>query len=814
MKRFRAACSLVLSIAAALPAAPLAAQPPGAQSAPAARESLVLRLTLNSEDKGDVFVERTADGDFLVKLADLRAVGFRDPPGRQVVLDGEAYLSLRSMRGLSFRFDEKQLGLVLTAEPQLLSTQSVPLEQRRARSYVIVPPGNSFFVNYALNATNVVGSLSRPLLSAEAGWRLGDFLLLTDGTTVMDELTGRRELVRLQSSLTHDDRAALRRTVIGDFFTAPRELSNGVNLGGLGISKLYAMEPDFIRYPMQTVSGAVALPSDLEVYIDGQRVRTERLKPGEFEIRDILAYGGARNVQLVLRDPFGRVQQYSYTFYFSEQPLRRGLHEYSYNIGALRRSYGKRSADYGPAAFSVHHRYGFTDALTLGVRAEGTRRLLNGGPLATVVLGDMGVAGIALSASRIADRRGAAVLASYSYQARHWNLAASLRRDWRDYAALGDPVVITNRHHEGTISLSRRLGAHSSMSLGHTLFRARGSLAASRPSPDQPFAISSGENRRVSTVSFTTPLVSGWASLNAGVSHIKDVTRGSRNELYANVNVFLGGSYSAAASHRADGRTNSQSFQFARQQPPGEGLGFMVGGDRWSDAVGSSLRTKGTVQYNAPAAIVRADLARDRDRTGQIRDEYRLSAAGGFGLVGDDIAFGRPITGSFGMVKIPGLAGVGVLLNGQRIGETDRRGRLFLPTLSAYLENDVSIAPETVPIEYSVSSISRRISPSLRGGTLVQFDVARLRALTGRIVVRGDAAAGAAAFTQGRIDAAPAPVLFQTGRAGEFYLEDLAPGSYRGQVSIGAKQCGFDLDVPESAEPVLELGEIACRMAP
>ena len=87
------------------------------------------------------------------------------------------------------------------------------------------------------------------------------------------------------------------------------------------------------------------------MFLDGQRVRSESLRPGEFELRDILGYGGARNVQVVLRDSFGRVQQLNYSFYFSDQPSRAGLHEYSYNLGAFRRGFGIESNHYGPGAF-------------------------------------------------------------------------------------------------------------------------------------------------------------------------------------------------------------------------------------------------------------------------------------------------------------------------------------------------------------------------------------------------------------------------------------------------------------------------------
>ena len=395
-----------------------------------------------------------------------------------------------------------------------------------------MPKDSSLFFNYALTSDHG-RAVSSPLgFAGEAGWRTGNFLFLANGSTVTNDLSGKREFVRLMSSVTHDDREALRRTVVGDFFTPTREFSTGVNIGGISVSKLYGLNPYFIQFPMQNLSGNVALPSDLEVYIDGQRVRSERLKPGEFELRDILAYGGARNVQVLVRDAFGRVQQLNYSFYFSDQPLRHGLQEYSYNFGAIRRNFGIDSNRYGPAAFSMFHRYGVTDAVTLGVRAEGTSRLLNGGPTATVVLGGAGVASLALAGSSIAGRHGAAGLASYTYQSQHWGVGASVRRDWGNYAGLGEQITLSNRKYEASLTASYQLGTRGTLSATHSFFTTRSGFSASNPTLAQPFGVAVLDKRRITSLAYSVPLVSGWAALTASLSHIKDQPLGSRNEVF------------------------------------------------------------------------------------------------------------------------------------------------------------------------------------------------------------------------------------------------------------------------------------------
>lgn len=770
-------------------------------------ETMVLGVTLNTEVKGDIFILRTPDLDFLVKVEDLKSIGFKEPDGVVVVFDGAPHMSLKSMRGVSFTFVEKTLALNVTAEPQLLPSQALVLRaDQRIRG--AVPNNNSVFFNYALNASgaNSVSGINLGF-AGELGWRFGDYLLLSDGS-MTQAANGQRQFVRLMTNVTHDDRESLQRTVIGDFVTPSREFGNGINLGGISISKLYGLDPYFIKFPMQSIKGNVALPSDLEVYLDGQRIRSEKIKPGEFELRDLLAFGGARNIQLVLRDAFGRVQQQSYSLYFSDQPLRQGLQEYSYNLGALRRNFGIESNHYGPLAFSLFHRYGLSDAVTLGLRAEGKRALFNAGPTATVVLGSAGVVNLALAGSSIEGRRGAAGSAVYNYQAKSWSLGFSLRRDWGDYAELADPPRITNRKYEASLAASYYLPGRGTVSLSHSALSTRAAMLASTATPAQPFNVSPLENRQITAVSYSVPLVSGRVSLTASLSHIKE--KESHTEAFLGLNFFLDRNYSAAASYRGDKDVHTESVQLTRNQPIGEGLGYLLSADRATSAATPSTQFNSRIQYNAPAAILRAELGRRQDG-GQTANNYSVSVAGGLAYVDGEVALGRPVTGSFGIVKVGELAGVSVAVNGQPIGRTNAEGKVFVPTLTPYFDNDVSIAPESVPIEYSIPATVKKVSPSLRSGALIDFGVTKIQAFTGKLKSRQTGAVTAVEFHEISFNAGGKMQNMQTGRGGEFYIENLKPGTYPATVLVEGKPCLFNLIIPRSDETFVELGELVCR---
>lgn len=780
-----------------------------ASAASASAEPIIARILLNTESKGDFFVFRTAAGDFLMKLEDLKAIGLREPNIPAVQMDGEPHLPLRAIPGVSFSFDTQKGILAITADAQLLPRRVYDLGTA-ARGVGIVPNNNSAFVNYALTYANGTAYTQTKLgLTAETGIRWGDNLFLADGAT-LDRPDGSRKFVRLMSSVTRDDRRKLQRLVAGDFFTPARDFSVGANVGGLGISRLYELNPYLIQYPTQSIRGNVALPSDLEVYVDGQRIRTERLSPGEFELQELVGYRGARSVQVLLRDAFGRVQQLNYAFYVTDQPLREGLQEYSYNLGALRRNFGSESNDYGQLAYSAFHRIGVTNAVTLGLRAEGTRELFNGGPSATLVLGPWGVLNLALARSSIAGHTGSAASVGYTYQGQKWNFGLLARRDRGEFAVLSEPVFVTNRKYEASANAGVDLGRAGWLSLAHSTLGVHPGRVSSQPSATQPFAVSAYERTRATTLSYSVPLVSGRASLTASVRHVKD-NRGSRNEAFVGITIFPGREHIINAGVRRDSAGgHSESIQYSKHQPLGEGLGYTIATERFRQPDGgSSAFVRSSAQYNAPAALVRGELNSIR-QNGQTDHEHRLTVAGGVAYVADRVLLGRPIVDSFALVKVGEVPGVQVSVNGLAAGKTNSRGEVFVPSLRAFYDNEIGIKNSDVPIDYTIERLKLKVSPSLRSGTLVAFDAVKVQAITGHLKYM--TAAGAAPLENhvASYTADGQRHELRTGRGGEFYLENVKPGTYPAEAQAPAGRCRFDLVIPRSDETFLELPDIIC----
>jgi outer membrane usher protein len=50
------------------------------------------------------------------------------------------------------------------------------------------------------------------------------------------------------------------------------------------------------------------------------------------------------------------------------------------------------------------------------------------------------------------------------------------------------------------------------------------------------------------------------------------------------------------------------------------------------------------------------------------------------------------------------------------------------------------------------------------------------------------------------------------GDRGEFYLENIPPGNYIAKVDYTKGMCSFDLNVPQSEQPLVNLGNLKCTL--
>jgi len=772
-------------------------------------------LFVNGENKGEVFVHRTKNGDFLMLKGDLKAAGFQSPSGTMTEVEGEAHLSLSSMAGVSFTFDERTLTLHIDADPALLPKTLIEFGGQPQRQ-VYYPKESNLFLNYGIKYRTGAETAARSFnLTNELGIRHGDYLFLTDTLYANDP--SRDSLTRLHTSITRDDRRLMRRVVFGDLFASSGALGSGTNLGGVSFSKVYGIDPFFVTYPTLELSGQASLPSEVDIYLNGTKIRTERVAPGEFQLSNFSTYGGAGVVDLVVRDSLGREQRFSNPFYATNNTLlKTGLHDYSYNIGFRRDDFGIASNRYSDPAAVVLHRFGLRDYATIGWRAEASTDVVNAGPLSALRLGTFGLMNLAFSASA-GSGPGSAFDLSYQYLNRRFNGRLFYQHFSKGYRTLssGSSNFQPNYARGGSISFTdAKLGSISLDLSGQKTYQ-------------QP-------ERRTTSLGYAKGF-SRNLNLTAILRRIQDPAAGSANEF------LLGLSYSPrndlifSARHESTSGREHDSIQVQKNPPLGEGLSFRALLERDRIETDSSLLIANPMlQYNGRYGTLRGEMTTAR-RLGEWHSEYTFGAAGALVMLKGVAGLTRPVTDSFAAVKVGDIEGVTVRYGGQDIGKTDSSGRMFITNLSAYNDNLISINEKEIPFEYYFPQVQKLISPPLRSGSCVGFLVKKFQPVTGILQMHESGGIRPVEYQEIELLVEGKAIIIPTGTGGEFYIDIsqsqdfmklaleeqvvcgssaeesgsfLKPGTYQAAMTQEGKRHTFTLVVPATDDPIIDLGAI------
>jgi outer membrane usher protein FimD/PapC len=691
---------------------------------------------------------------------------------------------------MSYFFREETMTLELTAAPSLFPEQVIDLMPRRQPN-VYYPKDTGGFFNYGV-AYTAGNSLHFEELdvAGEIGLQTGDYLFYTDSTYTHTRTEDR--YIRLASNVTYDRRAQMQRAILGDFQASTGLLGSNLLLGGASFSKVYQIDPYFLYYPLAGFAGQVPFPSVAEVYLDGNRIRTEKLSPGGYDLRNIQYYGGMRDISVVIRDPFGREERITHPFYFTDTLLRDGLHSYSYNLGFRREQFGVESNQYGSIAFSAFHDYGVTDSLTAGFRGEGDPDVANLGPRASYRLPNAGQISVSFSGSAAkGNGGGGAIMLGHQYQNREFTTNFFFQGRTREYAAVEESVSTDRLRYEAGAGVGYGTSVAGYFSVDYAVREKY-----------------EGQDQRTASVGYSRTFF-GNLSLQLTYRNLRQET--SVNEYFASLTYYPWTDTSLSAGYRRTEDTNIYTVQAQKNQPVGEGWGYRFSAGKADAPAASMTSVNPFVQYNAKRGIVSAEYSGDFPDPGKKRESYRLSAAGGIAYVGGAFGLSRPVTDSFGLVTVDNLAGVRVYQNNQEIGRTDARGKVFLPTMGSYVENQISIADKDVPMDYSLGEINRLVSPPLRSGSVIRFDARKYQAVTGKLYAKVDGESRPVEYHEIRMETDGREIAFPTGKAGEFYLENLPPGTYPASFEYKGRMCVVGLKVPESGEAIIDLGGITCE---
>ncbi len=748
---------------------------PGMLLPDARDQELLLQVDVNAQGLADtVLVLRGVDGRIAVPVDSLDRWRLRRPDITPRFHDGTPYYPLDAIPGVTYVYDAAKQRLMISAPARAFTDTQF---SNAAVHYPAPTPSQlGGFFNYNLFASRASGE-SQYAGQFEAGV-FSAYGVLVSGLLAQDNV-GVKSTVRLNTTWTSDFPAQLTTLRLGDATNVPGAWGRAVQFGGVQYGTNFATQPGFITFPSLAANGQAALPSTVDVFVNNALVAQRPVPPGPFSITNIPTVDGSGNVQLVVRDLFGREQVISQPFYASVNLLKEGLDDYSYEVGFERQNFGVESSDYGPAIASATFSRGLTDQLTGQVHGELMPGLVDGGVAANYLFNEVGVA--SLSAAASGGSNGAGTLGSVAFQRQTGQLSLNAQAQWTSTAFR--EIGVTPQDPLPLRQISGSLGYQ---------FDRFGSANVTYVAQDfrtQP-------SNHVLAVGYSVG-VGRWAFLS--LSAVKTYGAMGSRAFGATLSIPIGDRTLAAVAYNgtrspSQGNSSDTSLTLQRSLPVGEGYGYRIVGHNDGDieASGSWQNNVGTYTLNA---------ARFQGATAG-----QLNVVGGIGIVGGHPFLSRDIIDSFGVVRVADYPGVTVLQDNQPVGVTDADGYAVLPFLRAYDVNRVSIDMHDLPLDAQVDKLKIEAVPYYRSGLLFDFPVRRSHGATLhlRLDDGGPMPSGGIVQVVGRDEDFPVALR------GEAYVTGLEEQN-RLRASWKGRSCEFDVAFPPSSEPLPDLGTFICH---
>lgn len=692
-----------------------------------------------------------------------------EPWQAALVHDGIPQYPLSGVPGLEMEVVPASQTLLLTAEPRLL--QATALMGFAVEMGPMTPSATGGFFNY-----DVVAQASSRLTGVGGLFELGLFTPSGSAATTFaaradDDETG---VTRLETSWTRKDPDAMHFLRLGDSISRGGLGGNPVRFAGVHLARDFTTQPGFVTIPTPTIGGESQVASVVDVYVNNVLTGTRDVPAGPFSIADVPVLTGGGEVQLVVRDLLGRETTVRARYYTSRQLLRRGLDDYSFEAGFLRRDFGRASFDYGAPMASATYRYGFSDGLTGEVHGEVSPDARMGGAGASLALGNIGVLNASTSVSH--SRRGVGL---------RYELGFESRTPFISYGGLAE-LIDADFVTVGSFGSDRRpprltLQAYAGIPLGF------GSLNLSLIHRDER------DGRGIAFLGAGTSIGLGrWGALT--LSARKSLDGSAADALYASYTMPLGAGTSLGLGGEL-GQDDRARLSLQRSLPAGEGLGF-----RAEALLGRDPRVDVRLAYQTNFGRYDLDVGVADSRAG-----VRLGASGGIGLIGDAVFASRRLTDSFAAVRVGDYPGVRVYADNQVVGRTDSSGVAIVPRLRAFESNRLRIELADLPLDAQIDASELSVRPFDRSGVALDFGVRAVR--SAMVVLLRESGEPVPAGAWVRIDGSPEP--FAVAPGGETYLSGIGL-SAAGVASWEGGACRFALRYPDTGEVQPRLGPLTC----
>lgn len=680
---------------------------------------LILAVSVNGRQSPLLWqVTLLPDGALAMTAERLRLLGF--DLRRLGIKPGQQLVRLADLSGVRFRYSEAAQALAFEAADAAL----VPVVLDDAAAETPLDPDSVKTDTGAVLNYGLFVDASRAGLRASGQYDLRFISPFGVGQTTgfanwRPRSEGGFEHVRLDTQWRYVDVRRVLAMTVGDTIADGGQLSTAYRLAGVQIRRNYLERPDLVAAALPILTASAAVPSTVDLYLNGLRYFSGQVGRGPFEFRSLPNLGGGATATIVLTDAGGRETLISKPIFFVPNLFPKGRLGFSFEAGFPRRNYGLKSFDYYPDfAASGTAAYGVSDRLTVIGHAETTRDLWNASVGGVTRLGDWGSLTAGLAVSRFLGKTG--IRSRLDVQARiaGINLFGGVEETGNNYQDIAtatltrdrllnrspDLVVISDPTLPPLLSFSRRV---ERLGANFTVRRTGVNLNYAHARLGQ-------DELRIASASLFRPV---FEQASAWINGYKDFGKRGDWGIFAGITFTLGRNVSASASVAQT--QGGATLQTRAWRTPGLERGSLG----WTVVNNQALSGRRET-YRAANLNYRARFASLEGGIEQYGDEVHVTGYAEGSIVAMKGLYAAPrIDSSFAVVSGAG-PDTPVLSNTRRVTRTNRRGKALVTDLTPLAPNTVSIDPTGLPVDVRPARTEAVVVPPPFGGVSIDFGVA------------------------------------------------------------------------------------------
>lgn len=362
------------------------------------------------------------DGKNFIKVSDFLNIYKKDIKAKKHDIQGNQYFSIDELGKLEINAETLKATIIL--KPEFLPTQKYSLYRANLSNQPVAE--DSFYMNYGMeyqSENNFLVLNLHPTLTRKNGdtASMKYYYNNISGSQLLD--------------LNYKKRFEQGQTLtIGNNVSSPKAIGGSTSYIGLQYKNTNDLDPYSNPFVSTSLTGTAQTEGVAEIYLNGQQIGSQALRPGEFKIEDLynpFTSNGTANI--LIRDVSGRVNTISIPLLGTPLNLKQGTLQYTLDGGLL----GADWKNPGKPFVSGTASYGLSNTLTLQGHVEASKEVKH--VSASAIYGT----GIGTFKAGLSQGNGSIANIGYFYQAPKLNLNLDYN-SYKNYQAMGSTTTRTD----------------------------------------------------------------------------------------------------------------------------------------------------------------------------------------------------------------------------------------------------------------------------------------------------------------------------------------------------------------------------------